>query len=156
MNDLPDRAAGIVFTDGKSILLLKRSGEDKYKGFWDLPGGHARSGESPIQNAHREAMEEIGLKKIPGEHFKTVTHREKGKQYTTFFYLVDKKFQVKLNKEHSKFEWISFDSIKSKNLFPKFEKVISSYLRIIKKKATRFTEWSLIEDTAKSFDQLSS
>ncbi len=36
------RGAGILFTDGKQILLLKRSEGSDNPGTWGLPGGGAK------------------------------------------------------------------------------------------------------------------
>ena len=59
-------AAGALLTDGKSILLTRRS---EYKGWldhagtWSYPAGAMDAGETPEQTAMREAKEEIG--KLP-------------------------------------------------------------------------------------------
>jgi len=50
---------GIVFLDGK-VLLVKRSIKP-YRGYWCLPGGHVRFGETVEEAVTREAKEETGL-----------------------------------------------------------------------------------------------
>lgn len=143
---LANRAAGIVFTDGKSILLLKRSGEDKYSGFWDLPGGHAEPNETELMNAEREAREELGLKKVPGTKFHHIHKTEGVKKYSIFLYKVDKRFNINLNKEHTDFEWVNFKNLNKKNIFPKLKSDIPKLLNIIKKSTRNFLEWSLLQD----------
>lgn len=136
-----NKSAGIMFTDGESILLLKRSGEDTDSGTWDLPGGHSKSGETPLENAHREAIEEMGLKDIPGTKFNQIDKLQNGKQYTLFLYKVDKKFKPKLNKEHTNFEWVKFQNLKNKKIFSKLIQDIPECLKMIKKITSNFSEW---------------
>ena len=49
------KGAGIFFTDGKKVLLLKRSGKGDNEGTWGLPGGKIEGNESAIDAATREA-----------------------------------------------------------------------------------------------------
>ena len=147
------RAAGIWFTDGKSVLLLQRSGEDKYSNTWDLPGGHAKEDETPLDNAKREAIEELGIKSIPGKKFDQINKIENGKQYTIFFYKLNKKFKPKLNEEHKNFEWVDFKNLKNKKIFPKLIQDIPSCLRLTRKKCVSFTEWATVQDAARFFIQ---
>jgi len=50
---------GVIFMGGK-VLLLKRSIKP-YRGYWTLPGGHVRFGETVNEAVHREIKEETGL-----------------------------------------------------------------------------------------------
>lgn len=54
----PRVAAGVVFLDGRSRVLMVRP---TYKHYWDLPGGYVEPGESPRRAAARELQEELGL-----------------------------------------------------------------------------------------------
>ncbi len=54
----------LVFDDKGRILLVKR----KYppsKGKWGIPGGHVDLGESILETARRELMEETGIRAKP-------------------------------------------------------------------------------------------
>ena len=53
------KAAGILYTDGEKVLLLKRSKIGGNPFTWDLAGGRAEKGESPFRNAKRESKEEL-------------------------------------------------------------------------------------------------
>ena len=53
-------AAGVMFTDGERILLLKRSVEVDHPHTWVIPGGACKDGESAQAAAYREVLEEIG------------------------------------------------------------------------------------------------
>jgi 8-oxo-dGTP pyrophosphatase MutT (NUDIX family) len=58
------RAAGILFLtkDGSGALFCKRGNGASNPGEWACPGGHIEDGETPIQAAIRETMEEAGIK----------------------------------------------------------------------------------------------
>jgi mutator protein MutT len=144
------RAAGILFTDGRSILLLKKAKNGDNAGTWGLPGGKSNEGETEIDNAVRETKEETGIPSIPGYRFDSMTTKNGGKKFTTFFYRVPDSFDVKLSKEHSDFEWVKFEDLNSKNLHPKLKSNIAECLHVIKKKTSTFSEWMIIRETIKS------
>lgn len=127
------KAAAILFTDGKAMLLLKRAGEGDHIGAWALPGGKAKDGETEIGNAVREVKEETGLGDIPGYRFNSMTVKNGQQRFTTFFYKVPEPFTVNLSKEHSDWEWINFDDLPKTKLHPKFKDAIPECLRIIRR-----------------------
>ena len=47
------KSAGIFYTDGKQVLLLKKR-KGKSKNSWGLPGGGIEKGESALDAAKRE------------------------------------------------------------------------------------------------------
>lgn len=135
------KAAGIVFTDGKSILLMKRAGEGEHIGTWALPGGKAKDGETEIGNAIREVKEETGLNSIPGYRFDSASNKEGTHKFTTFFYRVTKPFDVTLSSEHSEFKWVDVDKVESMDLHPKVRKSMPEYIGKIRHKTTSFREY---------------
>jgi len=144
------RAAGILFTDGKAILLLKKS-KDPNK--WGLPGGKAKENETAITNAIRETKEETGLKRIPGKRVDTLV--DMSDQFTTFFYKVEEQFEeISLSKEHSDWKWAEIDKMKSMELHPKLRENLPRYLKIIKRKVRNFKEWHEIHQIVKQFPEL--
>lgn len=140
------KAAAILFTDGKSILMLKRAGEGDHIGTWALPGGKAAKGETEIGNAVRETKEETGLTSIPGYRFDSMTTHNGKQKFTVFFYKIQKPFDVQISKEHSDWKWVAFDEIKDQKLHPKFKQALPEYLYIIRKKTHTFEEWAAITD----------
>jgi 8-oxo-dGTP diphosphatase len=50
---------GVLVRKGDKVALVKRSGSYGF-GTWSPPGGHVEFGESTIETARRETMEEIG------------------------------------------------------------------------------------------------
>lgn len=137
-----EKTAGILFTDGHSILLLRKKSGDA-KGRWGLPGGHAESfDKNVLDTAKREAKEETGLKNIPGKQIDS--HRENFPQmtWTTFIYQIPKTFSVKISLEHDASKWVPISKIDSLNLHPNFKKHLPYYLGVIRKKIHKnFSEW---------------
>jgi 8-oxo-dGTP pyrophosphatase MutT (NUDIX family) len=140
------KAAGILFTDGRSMLLLKRAGEGDHIGTWALPGGKGKEGETDIGNARREAMEETGLDAIPGHRFDSLTKRDGRHRFTTYLYRVGKPFDVTISHEHSDYKWVPIDEVSKLDLHPKFRECLSEFLRMIRKKVTTYAEWRTITD----------
>lgn len=148
------KAAGILFTDGKKILMLKRSATSSEAGTWSLPGGGAKNGESQIQNAIRETKEETGISRIPGEQISTHQFKDRTVHFTTFIYKVEKPFTARMSSEHTSYEWIPLNQLSGKNLHPKFRTGLETYLGSIRRKIRDFNEWLdltfLIEDLKKT------
>lgn len=59
----------MVLTNGSGAALICHRRQDHYRrpGMWDLPGGKAEPGESPLQTAVRETSEEVGYCAAPEE-----------------------------------------------------------------------------------------
>lgn len=109
----PTKAAGILFVtdDGKALFLKRGDGGDR-PGDWCFPGGHTEDGETAIQTAERETVEELGflpegertelcrriaVNDILGEGVKT--------DFTTFIQRVKEEFAPELNGEHVGWAW---------------------------------------------------
>jgi 8-oxo-dGTP pyrophosphatase MutT (NUDIX family) len=130
--------AGIIYTDGKQILLIKRS--DKVRAYpytWASAGGGIEEGESLNQTAERESREEIGT--VKGKKIAEFTNN----QFAMFIYKVDKPFEVKLNQEHTESKWVDLDSVEDYKLHPDFKEGWPDYLKAIKKNKNSFSEWIL-------------
>ncbi|GAA2019903.1 NUDIX hydrolase [Catenulispora yoronensis] len=54
----PRVAAGVLFFDAEGRIMLVRP---SYRPGWDLPGGYVEIGESPVEGAAREVLEELGI-----------------------------------------------------------------------------------------------
>ena len=56
-----DVAVGVLRApDGRVLLAERRPGRDA-AGFWEIPGGQVDPGETPVQAAARELLEEVGV-----------------------------------------------------------------------------------------------
>ena len=85
------------------------------KGYWDLVKGHLDQGESNLEAAHRELMEETGLKAMLDEEFKQVLEYtftdDEGElvaKEVTFFLGEATSNNVQLSHEHEDYAWLPF------------------------------------------------
>ena len=134
--------AGIVFTDGKKVLLLKRAGDSDHVGFWGIPGGRAKEGESPLAVAQRESKEECG--RVEGNRFGHSHNRDGAHHFHTYLYSVVKPFDTELSKEHDEAKWATLDEVEKMKLHPKLKEAWPGYLRSIKERfpeKTSFLDW---------------
>jgi 8-oxo-dGTP pyrophosphatase MutT (NUDIX family) len=136
------RGAGILFTDGESILLLRRSdGARDERGQWGIPGGRTEQGETPIDTARRETKEEAGH--VEGQRFAQFDEKDGKHSFTVFLYAVNKPFKVELSEEHDQAEWIPIDDLRKYNLHKEFDKNLPYYLKAINRHYGKnsFAEW---------------
>lgn len=148
-----NRGAGILFTDGKKILLLKRAPDDQDGNTWGIPGGGAHENETQHQTAVRETQEECGIKKIPGTKFDIFEQKYPTFQWTTFLYAVSAQFELKtLSKEHTNWFWFDLETIKDADLHPKLRPQIESYVKSIRKEfGKKFEEWARYSSILKNW-----
>ncbi|MCX2723731.1 NUDIX hydrolase [Roseibium salinum] len=75
--------------DGR-VLMVKR-GKDPYKGHWSLPGGLVELGETLLEAAERELLEETGAKahlEMPAETFDSIQRDADGRVSAHFILAV--------------------------------------------------------------------
>jgi ADP-ribose pyrophosphatase YjhB (NUDIX family) len=58
----PRVGVAVLVTDARGRLLLGRRGKEPNYGAWVIPGGGVESGETWIETARRELLEETGLR----------------------------------------------------------------------------------------------
>lgn len=141
-----NRGAGIFFTDGEKVLLLKRSEKGDNKGTWGLPGGKIEPGESAIDAARREAKEECG--KLEGQRFDYLEEKDGLHNWTTFFFKINKPFKCKLSNEHTDSAWVDLDKLNNYKLHPKLKQHLNRHLNVVNKKLSKisFKEWINLEN----------
>ena len=129
------RGAGILYTDGKKVLILYRSTKAKnYPNTWAPTGGGIENGENFLETAKRESLEEIGA-------YKGSKIAQFNDVFVMFVFKVDKPFNVRLNAEHTKAEWVDIDKVENYKLHPNFRKEWSKYRKAIEKNKYSFKEW---------------
>ena len=100
-------AAGVMYVNGNSVLLMKRAKGDS-EGMWAFPGGKLEDGETAEQAAIREAIEETGIE--PG-NLQWIGYSDNGEvEFTTFLARIEK-VDPKLNDEHTDFIWADLASL---------------------------------------------
>lgn len=123
-----DMGAGVLFTDGKKVLLLHRSPGSKNPGTWGLPAGHAEPGEGSFQTAERECDEEIGLKPFGTRMGKS---EERQGRWVIYLYRVDRPFECQLNDEHTEYKWVPWADLDQMNLHPLFRQQLPKYKQML-------------------------
>jgi 8-oxo-dGTP pyrophosphatase MutT (NUDIX family) len=138
------KAAGILYTDGRHVLLLKRDEKSDNAGTWGVPGGKAKKHEAPIDTALRETREECGKAPV-GQQFANFLTKDGGHSFMCYLYSIDEQFDCSLSDEHTDYEWVALDDVGKYDLHPKFKEVWSRYKSAIEKKFggqfSRFSEW---------------
>lgn len=150
------KGAGIFFTDGKKVLILKRSEKGDNQGKWSLPGGKIEEGESAIDAAKREAKEECG--KLKGQRFEYSKEKDGLFEWTTFFFKIEKPFKCKLSDEHTEYKWVKILDLENYDLHPKFKKNLKRYIYILNNSKSKglinFKKWlESVEVATKAHDE---
>ena len=66
--------AGLIQDERGRVLVGQRQPGTHMAGYWELPGGKRRSGESPRQALDRELREELGIRVLSATFLTTFTH----------------------------------------------------------------------------------
>ncbi|OWK42454.1 Phage protein [Fimbriiglobus ruber] len=121
-SDAAIKAAGVMFVDGNTVLLMKRAKGDSAE-TWAFPGGKLEGDETPEQAARREAEEETGLKPTDLEQ---IGFSDNGAvEFTTFLVRIEKADPV-LNDEHTDFTWADLGSL-PQPIHPGVAKTLKAY-----------------------------
>ena len=76
--DSGDVTKVVILDKHDRILFLKRTEySKKHAGEWDLPGGHIKKNESPMEGLKREVLEETGIKLETAIPFKKENKKNK-------------------------------------------------------------------------------
>lgn len=101
----------LIWHDGKLLILRRASAETSDPGLWDLPGGKIESDETAVEAIQREVLEEAGIgadmlniKDLYG--LILAKFDSKDKLVIAVFNCESQTELVKLNSEHSKYDWI--------------------------------------------------
>jgi 8-oxo-dGTP diphosphatase len=114
-NSIPRIGIGVFIFKNSTFLMGKRMGAHG-EGSWSVPGGHLEFGESFVDTAKREALEETGVT-IKNVRFGALTNdvfAKEGKHYITIWMLSDWESGEPAILEPDKFVdqgWFKFDTL---------------------------------------------
>lgn len=118
---------GIVFNNQKQILLIQRN-QPPAIGFWSIPGGKLKSGESLVEACHREIDEETGLCIKVKNIVAVVERRVEGFHYVIIDYLAllmdEENRQPVAKSDVSDARWVSLEDLKDYDLVEGLAEII--------------------------------
>lgn len=111
------------FTTYEFLVLKRSAGQRIYPSLWQVITGKKRDTETYIQCALREAYEETGLKctelwALPFVAVFYLPHTDSIHHSPSFGLLVPKDDTVLLSKEHSHYEWLSYEECSKRLVLP--------------------------------------
>jgi 8-oxo-dGTP diphosphatase len=122
----------LFFFRGNQILLLRRFNTGYADGQYSVPAGHLDGGETVIDAAGREALEEVGVQIDPQDiHFSSVMHRLNGDERVDFFLHIVQWDGEPLNCEPDKCDellWVDVDAMPS-NTIPYIRQALRNHFQ---------------------------
>lgn len=107
--------AVIKNSEGKFLVLKRRDDEIAYPGLYTFPGGKMEGDETVEEALAREALEEAGLRLLPGKILlkdKSVI-RPDGQSAKFFSYLCwAEHYNVTISKDFTDFAWVSVEELR--------------------------------------------
>ncbi len=123
---------GLVF-DGRQVLLVKRSAHPA-KGYWSIPGGKVKFGESLKEAVAREMLEETGLHVRVGELVEVYEHLPvdgPGGHFVVLDFLCEKiRGTLRAGDDAEWAEWFAVDALDGMHLTPGAAAVVRKAFRM--------------------------
>ena len=120
-NDTEDTAGVWISYDNRCMLCLREDGR------WSIPKGHIQIGEEPIDGALRELVEETQIMLNGTPELVEKVKKSNGDGYFHIFkFESDKKFIPRLDIEHTKWGYFSYDDLPTP-LDEKLENILNKY-----------------------------
>ena len=114
---------------GLEVLVLRRGTGERCSGAWETVHGHIESGETPLQAALRELLEETGL---GPDRVYNLSRLESFYQHRldevalipVFVAFVAAGSPVTLSPEHDRFEWLPLESGRARLAWPRERRAV--------------------------------
>ena len=120
-NDTEDTAGVWISYDNRCMLCLREDGR------WSIPKGHIQIGEEPVDGALRELVEETQIMLNGTPELVEKVKKNNGDGYFHIFrFETDKKFIPRLDIEHTKWGYFSYDKLPTP-LDEKLENILNKY-----------------------------
>jgi dATP pyrophosphohydrolase len=118
---------------GFELLVLRRSGRGRSPGAWEVVHGHLEEGESPVEGARRELLEETGLTPSAMYNLSRVEsfylHRTDAVALIpSFVAFVPADAEATMSGEHDAAEWLSVDLARSRLSWPRSRRALDDIL----------------------------
>ena len=105
-NDTEDSAGVWINYDNRCMLCLREDGR------WSIPKGHIKISEEPVDGALRELVEETQIMLNGSPELVKKVKKSNGDGYFHIFrFETDKKFIPRLDIEHTKWGYFSYDNL---------------------------------------------
>jgi 8-oxo-dGTP pyrophosphatase MutT (NUDIX family) len=124
---------GILISPDDEILILRRANYiKKFGGKWGFVGGHVDDKDKDNRSAiKREIKEETGYELTWNEEyeakvFEKITH-EDGSSTEYWIIKLETKPEIKISREHSKYEWYEIENNKDYKWMPEVFQIIQKY-----------------------------
>ena len=112
------KVAGAIIIKDKSVLILRRSPDETFPGFWEFPGGKIEKGETPENCLARELKEELKIESIVKEFFHESIYEYAQGYIQLLTYIVEiTKGCIQLT-VHDKYEWANKENLLNFELLP--------------------------------------
>lgn len=146
MPDYKDSAIGVIvyrqFPRSLKFLIVKHK-----KGHWSFAKGHKDKGETMIQTAKRELLEETGLKGVEflskkvllkEEYYYSEKDRKKISKIVRYFVAKTKTEKIKIdNKEIINYKWCTIKAARKKLTYAQSRKLVKDSVNLILKKSKK-------------------
>ena len=125
----------LIKSNGRILLLRRSSGNPRYIGQFELPGGKVEFGEDPEEGLRREVDEEVGVAAGAIQLYKVISWMdtvERDTQHIIIVYLIgvgNPDAKITLSNEHDKFLWAKLSDIQLDKLNALTEVVLEDELK---------------------------
>lgn len=133
---LVDVVAYRVNDAGGAVLMLRRAPGGRNPGSWEGVHGAIDPGETPVEAARREAVEEGGLRDGTWYNLSHVSqfyrhHRDEITLIPAFAVQVAPDAVITLSDEHDAFEWLPLDAARARATWPRFVTLLDAVERLL-------------------------